>query len=349
MNEGVKIMLGVSAYFKDLDLNYLEEVSKYGVKFVFTSIHIPEDDKADIESKLPIFLAQCQKLDLFIVPDVSPRTFEKLNLSINDFEGLKNKGFKAIRLDFGFDDPSEIAKLQKDFIIMLNASVMTKEDLLKCEKAGLELDKIILTHNFYPHKNTGLDESYFMEKNRDFVSMGLRIQAFVCGDDLRRYPLYEGLPTLEKHRGLNPFVASVELMNKYGITEIMVGDSKAKIETIKHIHEYMENNVIHMKVSLEEPYENMYNEIFSIRPDSGKLIRLAIQRDSTVKQFHTVNRPAGSITMDNQLYGRYSGEVSLVRDDLECDARVNVIGYIHPEYQPLLAYLDKETRIKFIR
>ncbi|MEG0166038.1 MupG family TIM beta-alpha barrel fold protein [Anaerorhabdus sp.] len=342
-------MLGVSAYFKDLDLNYLEEVSKCGVKFVFTSIHIPEDDKEDIERKLPIFIEQCQKLDLFIVPDVSPRTFEKLGLSINDFEGLKNKGFKAIRLDFGFDDPAEITKLQKDFIVMLNASVMTKEDLLKCEKAGLELDKIILTHNFYPHKNTGLDENYFIERNSDFVSMGLRIQAFVCGDDLRRYPLYEGLPTLEKHRGINPFVASVELMKKYGITEIMIGDSKAKIETIKHIHEYMENNVIHIKASLEEPYEYMYNECFSIRPDSGKLIRLAIQRNNNVEQFHTVNRPVGSITMDNQLYGRYSGEVSLVNDDLECDARVNVIGYIHQEYIPLLAYLDKEIRIKFIR
>lgn len=342
-------MLGVSLYFKDLDFNYLDEVSKHGVKFIFTSVHIPEDDKDDIDSKLQAFLDHCQKLGMFIVPDISPITFEKLGLAVNDFEGLKNKGFKAIRLDFGFEDPIEIAKFQEKFIVMLNASVVTKEDLLNYEKAGMNLSEVVLTHNFYPHKNTGLEEDYFIEKNSDFVSMGLRIQAFVCGDDLKRYPLYEGLPTLEKHRGLNPFVAAVELMNKFKITEIMIGDSKAKIETIKYIHDYMEHKIIHIKAFLEEPYEYMYDQCYSIRPDSGKLIRLAVERNADVKQYHALNRPIGAITMDNQHYGRYSGEVSLVNVDLDCDARVNVIGYIHPEFIPLLEFIDKEVQVKFVK
>ena len=36
----------------------------------------------------------------------------------------------------------------------------------------------------------------------------------------------------------------------------------------------------------------------------------------------------GSITLDNDGYGRYSGEVQLVRSDLPADSRVNVVGQV---------------------
>lgn len=32
--------------------------------------------------------------------------------------------------------------------------------------------------------------------------------------------------------------------------------------------------------------------------------------------------------MDNEGYGRYSGEVQLVREDLPADSRVNVVGQV---------------------
>ena len=37
-------------------------------------------------------------------------------------------------------------------------------------------------------------------------------------------------------------------------------------------------------------------------------------------------RRRGSITVDNKLYGRYSGELMLMREDLKADDRVNVTG-----------------------
>ena len=39
--------------------------------------------------------------------------------------------------------------------------------------------------------------------------------------------------------------------------------------------------------------------------------------------------------MDNRLYGRYSGELMLIREDLPADERVNVIGEV-PENAWLL-------------
>jgi len=43
----------------------------------------------------------------------------------------------------------------------------------------------------------------------------------------------------------------------------------------------------------------------------------------------------GSITIDNENYGRYTGEIQIIRSDLKADDRVNVIGHV-PENARLL-------------
>ena len=52
--------------------------------------------------------------------------------------------------------------------------------------------------------------------------------------------------------------------------------------------------------------------------------------------------------MDNKHYGRYSGELSLIKTDLEMDHRVNVIGFVSPGYIRLLDYVKDYEKIKFI-
>ena len=51
-------MLGISVYFQDLNLKYLEEAKKCGAKYVFTSLHIPEEDYSDLDQKLPLFFRE---------------------------------------------------------------------------------------------------------------------------------------------------------------------------------------------------------------------------------------------------------------------------------------------------
>ena len=52
-------------------------------------------------------------------------------------------------------------------------------------------------------------------------------------------------------------------------------------------------------------------------------------------------RRRGTITVDNRLYGRYSGELMLLREELPADERVNVIGTV-PENAHLL--IDRIAR-----
>lgn len=341
-------MLGISIYFQDLDLEYLKAAASEGTKYVFTSLHIPEEDYSDLNKKLPIFLDACQQLGLQVVPDISPATFEKLNVEKGNYQQLKEMGFQALRLDYGFDDYDIIKTLQKDFYLMLNASVVNEAYLDGAIKAGVDMTKIALTHNFYPRKETGLGIEAFNRKNQIFTKYNMTVQAFVCGDVLKRFPLYEGLPTLECHRTKNPLCAAVELIHDCGIKDVFIGDSKASIHTLKSIQAYMNDKKLCIKAHLEEEYKHLYNQEIKVRKDQAEqVIRLAMPRVDDVTVFHNTIRPRGSITMQNKLAGRYSGEVHLAKIDLDMDARVNVIGFIHPEYIELLNYIDDDTIIIF--
>src|SRR5699024_12146026 len=92
-----------------------------------------------------------------------------------------------------------------------------------------------LTYNFYPHTDTGMGWTDFKRKNWMLKDYGLRTQAFVPGDALKRFPLYEGLPTVEKHRGVSPYVAAVELIHVANVDDVFIGDSKAYINNVQYI------------------------------------------------------------------------------------------------------------------
>ncbi len=131
-------MLGISSYFKDLDYDYLERASEIGAKYLFTSLHIPEEDLSQLDQELPRFLENCRKFGLELVPDISPATFEKLGVEANDYVALKDLGFTALRLDYGFDDFDVVKDLLTNFELMLNASVVNEQYIIDAKVAGVD-------------------------------------------------------------------------------------------------------------------------------------------------------------------------------------------------------------------
>lgn len=342
-------MLGISTYLKDLDIQYLEEAAKIGAKYVFTSLHIPEEDFSDLNEKLPLLLKTCKENGLLLVPDVSPVTFEKLGIVSGDMAALKKLGIQAVRLDYGFDDVRQLVEWQQDFHLFLNASIVSSAFLDSAEEAGLDLTKIQLAHNFYPKQDTGLSEASFIKDNRKFQERHLNILGFVPGDRLKRFPLYQGLPTLEKHRDVHPFVAAVELSYSMGVHNILIGDSLAELSTLKMIHKYLAEKVMIIPVLLSKEYHKLYNTTFDVRKDiPERVIRLATPRIPDIPIRKTLARRKGMITMENGLGGRYSGEINLCKRDLQFSASTNCIGFVHPEFVDVLQWIDRTTKIVFV-
>lgn len=342
-------MLGISTYFKDLDYKYLERASEIGAKYLFTSLHIPEEDLSNLDEQLTTFLEKVNDYNLSLVPDISPRTFEKLGVAEGDYQALKEMDFKALRLDYGFEDYELVKELQKDFELILNASVVTKEDLLEAKEAGVDLEKISVMHNFYPKTGTGLPAQSFKKLNKSFEEMNIKTMAFIAGDKLKRFPLYEGLPTLEKHRVVHPYVAAVELIEDFGIQDILIGDSKAEYKTLEWIEAYRKDRVMHIPAYFEKEFKSMYEELFNVRRDSSEaMVRLMVERKADIPVNKNNIQHYGSITMENMLAGRYSGELYINKINEQFSPRSNVLGFVHPDFLGLIPYIDRDIEIKFV-
>lgn len=342
------IVLGISVYFKDYNPDYLEKAARAGAKYVFTSLQIPEEDYSDLDQKLPDFFARCKSLNLEVIPDISPATFSKLGIKKDDYGELKRRGFKSLRLDYGFNDFSLIKKLQQDFFILLNASVVTPDYLHQARQAGIDFNKVALTYNFYPHTDTGLSWEDFKHRNWLLKDEGLTTQAFVPGDVLKRFPLYEGLPTVEKQRTMNPYVAAVQLIHEANVDDVFVGDSEASIKSLKNIVAYQKKQVLHLECHLLPEYKDLYGQEIAVRADQPEnLVRLLLPRKANVPVRHNTARRKGSIVMQNKLAGRYSGEVYLIKKDLSFEARSSVIGFLAPDYVPLLEQIDAADKVIF--
>ena len=48
-------------------------------------------------------------------------------------------------------------------------------------------------------------------------------------------PLYEGLPTLEKHRNMRPLEAYLELVQACGVDKVLIGDISGSVESVQEI------------------------------------------------------------------------------------------------------------------
>ena len=214
---------------------------------------------------------------------------------------------------------------------------------------------VIAMHNFYPRPETGLDPEFLRESTAALQAEGLQVYGFIPGDALLRGPLYKGLPTLEAHRTAAPSAAFADLALNYGLDGIFAGDPEVSTREQEYIRHFCTTGELCLPVALRPGYETLYDRTFTCRPDSPKtLVRYQESRlyscfGSTVQPDNCVERRRRCVTMDNIGYGRYSGEIQLMRTDLPADEKVNVIGEVPAEYDLLLDCIKRGKTFRMVK
>ncbi|PKF90423.1 DUF871 domain-containing protein [Bacillus sp. BA3] len=334
-------MIGISFYLQDPHAEtQIKHAADLGVKRAFTSLHIPEE-KGELVKRMIRLLKLSESCGMEIHADISIKTLD--HLGISKFTDLWRLGIKGIRLDDGFDKETVIS-LSKVFSLSLNASTLNEDELLAVLGGGVEPENLIAWHNFYPRPETGLEEEFFHEQNQMFMKYGIPIFAFIPGAGSKRGPIHEGLPTLEKHRLMNPYAAGIELFQH--VEGVYVGDQGTENNLLENLTAYKNQNILTVRAESRLLQSGQYE----LRPDvTQDVFRLQDTRvTANVEPSNTVARILGSITMDNDGYGRYRGEVQICKRDLEANHRVNVIGRIIEEDIPLLSLLKPGQTIKLI-
>jgi uncharacterized protein len=319
---GISLYTGMGYSLAD-NLEYLEKASELGIKKVFTSLHIPEAN-SNVYNEGEEILLKAKQLGMMVTADISKYYIDKID--------IKKYNLYALRLDFGFTI-KEIAGLSKalPYRIQLNASTVSDKYLDELIHNGAEMNNIEVCHNYYPRNNTGMAYGLFMERNRCFMEHGIKIAAFIPLQHQRRGPLHEGLPTLECHRDIRPVISAQHLLHS-GIDTVYAGDAFATEEELKSIAG-IKRDVYSIPIRLLEPSEGemqVLSGVHTNRMDPGEYVirsqEARLKKHEKILQHNTTQRKRYSVTIDNEGYLRYEGELQILKRELQSDDRVNVAG-----------------------
>ena len=317
---------------------------------VFLSLHIGEEFDASFCRRAEEICREVADMGYRIIADVSPKTVAQFGC--RDLTELAAKlRLWALRIDYGFS-PQEMEAMAEKMPIVLNASTTTVDDARAIAAKG---GCVMAMHNFYPRPETGLDEEYLRDTTQLLKRAGLKVLAFVPGDLQKRGPVFEGLPTLEVHRSCLPSAAFADLFLNYGIEEIFVGDPGLSETEQQRIDRFCREGILSIPCEIHPNWHYLYDQVFTCRADSPRwLVRFQESRiyscqGQTTEPYNCRERRQGSLTIDNLRYGRYSGEIMLIRSDLQADDRVNVIGHVPENALLLLRNIRRGSKFVLVR
>ena len=320
-----------------------------GIHCAFTSLQIPEESSENSVRDVKELLNLCKESGISLIADIGPRTMGRLGF--RDFSDLKRTCITHLRVDYGFSC-REMVKLSKDFHLVVNASTLREEEVRELKSLNADFSRISACHNFYPKPLTGLSVERVRRINERMHRFGLTTIAFTAGDGELRGPLKMGLPTVEEHRNGEVLLNMLQLRELCGTDVCMVGDVDCSNRAYRQIKELSEGYVT-LDAEIRPEYRYVAGLIHHDRPDSSEyVIRSQESRGyaSQGKLFPAENmepRKRGSISVGNEKYLRYSGELEIARQDLPTEKRVNIIGRVKPESLPYLDYITDGMGFRF--
>jgi uncharacterized protein len=343
---GISVYTGLD-HSLEANRRYLRLARQYGYTRLFTSLHIPEADEQTVLSDFHHLISDAVSLGYAVTADISPRAFPLLNASLSNLSPLKNLGLSAIRLDFGFS-PEQIALISRcsGLEVEINASTITPVILRQIYEAKADFKRMRACHNFYPRPETGLAFALFAERSQMFRDWGIPVFVFIPSS-CPRGPIFAGLPTLEKHRAVPAVRAAKELMACHLVDGILFGDPLATEDELSGVAS-LDPRCIELQVILEPDITSaeraiLLSTIHVNRTDASEhVIRSQDSRSicgACIPARAPKPRTPGTVTIDNQNYLRYMGEMQVVLSSLPSDHRVNVAAQVIPEDQSLISYI----------
>ncbi|WP_270279636.1 DUF871 domain-containing protein [Vagococcus bubulae] len=322
--------------------SYIEKMKTIGFTGIFTSLHIPEDDATTYYSRLIELGKEAKKNNLNLMVDISGDALSKAGFSIDRLDELKHIGVTGLRMDYHISNDI-IAKCSHHMTVGLNASTIKQQDIDELRHFNANFSQLEAWHNYYPRPETGLDKTWYVEKNQWLKEGGFTIQGFVPGDDDLRGPLYAGLPTLEEHRYLHPLANALSLLGSY--TDLVyIGDGGLSEVTQSQFKEFLQNDTLTLHVdTIDEEFSSLFLGQHHNRQDEARdVIRSANARFKQIPDIppkKILPRLKGSVTLDNHEYLRYMGELQITKTNLPKDGKVNVVAHVIEKDIPLIDHI----------
>lgn len=344
---------------------YLDTAKNYGFKEVFTSMHLPELTlNCQLECLLQLAKV-AEERQMKLTADIGGGIISSLLEKETLCKQVAKLGLSFLRLDYGYDLKQLHSIVEKLNIhgFVLNASILSGEEVERTVEYLRSIPGVIeirACHNFYPRRETGITMEFMQSQYRYFQRYSIPVYACIPSLTNPRGPLYEGLPTVERHRYQSAGKVAMELFNSQCCDGLLISDEYISEDEFKQIKDVICYEPISLKISVDEEITDIEKEVLlggihHIRYDSNNLV-LRSQSSRQMAEFacKIPKRKAQKrfplyITIDNESYGRYSGELQIVLAELPEDDRVNVVGYIDKDESWKLQYYKHGYAYRFIQ
>lgn len=356
--------LGVSIYPEhssfEKDKEYLDLAHKYGIKRVFTSLLQIDEDKNKIINQFKRTISYGKALGMKMMVDINPSLFKQLNISYEDLSFFSDLGAWGIRLDMGFTGAEE-AKMTRNpygLKIEINMSQGTRyvDNILSYSP---NINNLYGSHNFYPHRYSGLSLEHFNHCNAQFNQYGINTMAFVNSHaaTFGPWPIQEGLCSLESHRKLSLATQVKHLLLLGGIDDVTIGNAYASEEELKEMSKVFNAPYPSLEVEVisditDDEKACLFDTKHSYRGDvSDYLLRSTMTRvyykEKEFPAHNTIAIKRGDILIENREYGQYKGETQIALKEMMNSGRTNVVGKLTTESLFLLNFIKPWSSFVF--
>lgn len=333
--------------------SYIDLMERYGARRIFISLLQIGPDNSEVFDLYRSVISYANQKRMLVIADISPGFIESCGWKDSLIEKAHAFGVAGIRLDEALPLEEIVSLTQNPYQLKIELNMSTDKRLLTdLLQAGANRENIIACHNFYPHEYTALSEDYFLEMSEFYRQEGITSAAFVTSQTATEgpWPLSEGLPTLEEHRH-QELARQIAWIKATGLIDwVLISNQFVIEEELESIQEVLDEDILTFRVQLAEHVTDIEREIIDFshnyRGDiSAYVIRSTMPRivykDNSIPAQTDGYRKveAGTVIIDNDLYGRYKGELHIVIKELELSPKANIVGTIHPEDWPLVSFL----------
>lgn len=362
----------------------MEKAAKLGFKRIFTCfLSIPEDKRAAYMVEFKEFMNKAHELGFVVAADTNPAVFELIGATPDNLKPFADLGLDIIRLDgnFGTQGDIQITRNPYNIQIEFNASMDPGVELLINQ--GGNKDQIIMCHNFFPERYTGLDFDLFQQLNKQWKNANLHTAAFVSSNNdntIGPWQVFCGLPTVEIMRGLPIEVQARYLLATGDVDDILIGNYPAtdeELEALSKINyqalevrvDEVEDITENEKIIMYDfaPHWDRYDHSTFMLRSSMPRVKFKAQKsvqdlfaessDTPVIKSQSIpyRDPGkkvftkGDVLVVNDNLAHYRGELEIVLTEIPNDGERNLVATVKPEDLGLLDFIKPGHHFKLIK
>ena len=229
--------LGVMAY-PDLSpmeriRDYLRTAAKYGFRRVTSSMLSVEGTDQEIIDYFREFNQTAHEWGMKVSLDVNTNFLRRFHQFYEDISLFHELGCDIIRLDGSYGAEKDYIMTQNPYGIKVEmnaSSARAAGEIEYFSRMGVPADRVLLCHNAYPQRYTGLKWKDFQDKNHQLRPYGYRIAAIVSSHAPDTHGIWgaeDGLPTVERLRDLPIDLQTRMILATGEVDDIIIGNAYA--------------------------------------------------------------------------------------------------------------------------